>query len=206
MFNFIVKAARELWRNLTCTPDLVHVMLDLETLGTKPGCKILSIGAVVMTPQGLGREFYTAVKRESQNRYGLHEDADTVAWWAKQSPEARAAAFSNPSSVDISTALNAFRQFLLEVNLDPMSGERRQVAIWGNGAGFDQPILNGVAMALGYGPLWKFYNERCYRTLKNLYPEEEFTKPQLAHHSLEDAKAQAVHAVRILNRSEHGWR
>jgi DNA polymerase III epsilon subunit-like protein len=34
------------------------VMIDLETLGRRPGCAILSIGAVEFGPAGLGRELY----------------------------------------------------------------------------------------------------------------------------------------------------
>ena len=37
---------------------MIHVMCDLETLGRRPGCKLLSIGAVVFGPKGLGAEFY----------------------------------------------------------------------------------------------------------------------------------------------------
>ncbi len=85
------------------------------------------------------------------------------------------------------------------------NGDAMQIAIWGNGAGFDQPILSAVYRAVGVVQPWKFFNERCYRTLKNLYPGFPYTRPKLAHHALEDAKAQAVHAVAILNASEHGW-
>ena len=40
------------------------VMVDLETWGTKPGCAIISIGAVSFGPDGLGEEFYTALDRD----------------------------------------------------------------------------------------------------------------------------------------------
>jgi len=201
----VVSAVRAFWRELFCAPDVVHVMVDLETLGVAPGCKILSIGAVVMTPQGTGREFYCATKRDSQNRFGLRELPSTIEWWAKQPAAAREAVFSSKEAVAVEAALQRFSRWLVDVALDPMTGERRQVLVWGNGAGFDQPILSAVYAAVGFVTPWKSYNERCYRTLKNLYPEVKFVEPSIKHHALEDAKAQAEHAIRIINRSEHGW-
>lgn len=201
----VVQAVRAFWRELFFTPDAVHVMVDLEALGVTPGYKILSIGAVVMTPQGPAREFYCAAKRESQNRFGLRELPSTMEWWAKQSPAAREAAFSNKEAVVVEDALQRFSRWLVDVALDPMTGERRKVLVWGNGAGFDQPILSAVYTAVGYTTPWKYYNERCYRTLKSLYQEVKFIEPGVKHHAFEDAKAQAEHAIKILNRSEHGW-
>ncbi len=94
MFAKLKQAFRVFWRKfIGDQPPMLHVMLDIETLGTRAGCKVLSIGAVIMTPQGPGREFYTTVSRDSQNRYGLVEDRETVEWWARQSPQARAAVF-----------------------------------------------------------------------------------------------------------------
>lgn len=205
MLKPIVSAVRAFWRELFTAPDAVNVMVDLETLGVTPGYKILAIGAVVMTPQGTGREFYCSVKRESQNRFGLRELPSTMEWWAKQSPAAREAAFADKSALVVEDALQNFSRWLVDVALDPMTGERRKVLVWGNGAGLDQPILSAVYTAVGYNTPWKFYNERCYRTLKNLYPGVKFYEPDVKHHALEDAKAQAEHAIRMLNRSAHGW-
>ena len=42
-----------------------HCMVDLETLGKRAGCPILSIGAVFFDPveKQLGEEFYVVVNR-----------------------------------------------------------------------------------------------------------------------------------------------
>jgi hypothetical protein len=44
------------------------------------------------------------------------------------------------------------------------------VRIWGNGANFDNPLLACAFEAAGVRPCYKFFNERCYRTVKNQYP------------------------------------
>ena len=76
---------------------MTHVMLDLETLGTKPGCVIRSIGAVVFTLDGvLGAQFYANIDKQSCVDAGLTVDPATEAWWAGQSQEARDALLVNP--------------------------------------------------------------------------------------------------------------
>jgi len=68
-----------------------HVMIDLETLGRRAGCSILSIGAVAFDPKTkeLGAEFYVVVNRLSCFKLGLHEDPETVKWWEGQNAEAK---------------------------------------------------------------------------------------------------------------------
>ena len=67
------------------------VMLDLETFGTRPGCVIRSIGAIVFDPYSTqtGETFYCNVTREDQERLGLHVDPNTEAWWGRQTKDAR---------------------------------------------------------------------------------------------------------------------
>ena len=65
-----------------------HVMVDLETLGTLPGCAIMSVGAVFFDESGLGDEFCMVARQDNYTQAGLAIDADTASWWAQQSPEA----------------------------------------------------------------------------------------------------------------------
>ena len=67
---------------------MTRVMLDLETFGTAPGSVIKAIGAVVFSPDGLGKQFYRIVDaqscvRLSHRRNGAAEDNggnETVRW------------------------------------------------------------------------------------------------------------------------------
>ena len=72
--------------------------------------------------------------------------------------------------------------------------------IWGNGADFDNPILEAAYDLLKMPAPWKYNEGRCYRTLKSLFPTV-VAIPQAAnakHNALLDAKNQAEHASRIL--------
>jgi 3' exoribonuclease, RNase T-like len=177
---------------------MTHVMVDLETLGNKPGCKIMSIGAVVFGPSGLGAEFYMRIQRKSQGL--LIEDPDTMEWWSKQSPEARAEIFGDDEARDampLGFVLFEFNEFLERVSNKDAKGNF-DTHLWGNGADFDNAILQVALSAMDLEPSWKFWNNRCYRTLKGLYPGIKLNRAGTHHNALDDAKSQAEHAVRIL--------
>lgn len=165
-----------------------HVMIDLETLGTGSYAAILSIGAVVFDPdtQSLGREFYAVVDPQSCVDHGLRIDVSTVMWWMKQGDVARAAL--TVKGVPLPAALNGLAQWMPEAP-----------EVWGNGATFDNVILSNAYKAIGVAQPWKYYNDRCYRTLKNLFPNVPMpTFDGIAHRAIDDAKMQARHANLIL--------
>jgi inhibitor of KinA sporulation pathway (predicted exonuclease) len=74
-------------------------------------------------------------------------------------------------------------------------------------------ILNAAYHVSGSAAAWwKFYNNRCYRTLKNLPAAKGTTIDRgtgTHHNALDDAVSQAKHAVQILKRmddqAEKAW-
>lgn len=178
------------------------VMVDLETLGTVPGCSILSIGAVAFDEFDVLEEdgFYTAVSSKSCQEAGLHEDEETKKWWSNQSEAARkvlddAGRVGTPSLITALTALGHF--------IDKFNNAR----VWGNGADFDNPIIAVAARAVGLQPkkLWKPYNGRCYRTVKNQYPDIRMVRSVGTYHNaLDDSINQARHLQQIC--SQRGWK
>lgn len=178
-------------------PKMTDVMVDLETVGKRPGCALVSIGAVEFSPLTgeLGREFYQPVNIKSCKDVGLVEDEETVAWWKQQSPEAQKAyrdAKHASRSRPIVVALERLTGFL-----EPIG--KRSVRMWGCGAGFDQPILVAAYEATGMVVPWEFWNDGCHRTLKNLF-KGRVTEPLREgthHNALDDARHQAKHAVAI---------
>lgn len=166
------------------------VMVDLETLGTQAGCVVLSIGAVRFSAEGLGEEFYTVVSRQDSEACGLNTDPGTLKWWKDQSEAARTVLYK-ASSDDAPTLKEALQAFSRYVG----TGAR----IWGNGAGFDNPILAALYKTTKTRMPYKFWDERCYRTLKAMYPEVgEGVRGGVYHNALDDARHQAQHAVRCL--------
>lgn len=168
------------------------VMLDLETLGTRPGCAILSIGAVAfdVDADALGPEFYVVVNRKSCESKGLVVDPDTVAWWSRQSDEARKVlAEADTAPNGLGGALAMLTGYLGRFG-------KRDLRVWGNGSDFDQPILAACYAVVGYPLPWLFYNNRCHRTLRALAGlKADPPRHGVYHNALDDAKTQAMQAI-----------
>ena len=93
-----------------------NVMIDIETLGTRPGSIILSIGACAFDPADISSvgsdaryEFYENIDPEDCKSLGLTSDPSTVAWWAKQGPEA--VAMLQTDRQQLIDVLNRFRSW-----------------------------------------------------------------------------------------------
>lgn len=170
------------------------VMIDLETLGTVPGCVILSIGAVAFDPASgqLGEEFYCVVNTESCKAAGLHEDQDTVDWWQKQNEEAKEVLLhADEGGLTLEEGMSKLTKYLEGIGI-------KSVRIWGNGADFDNAILAACYKAVGQKTPWSPWNGRCYRTLKNLIKGPKLKREGTYHNALDDAKTQAKHAIQLL--------
>jgi hypothetical protein len=171
---------------------VLDVMLDLETMGRRPGCAIVSIGAVdfSLTEGRTGEPFYINVDLESCVEAGLTMDAGTVMWWMKQSEAARSAFTRNAYRLD--EALTQFSQYL------ERCGPLNDIRLWGNGPSFDNAILGYAFEAASMEQPWKFWNDRCFRTISGMFPSVEKRRRGGTHHNaLDDAIYQAEHLLHI---------
>jgi hypothetical protein len=162
-----------------------QVMLDLETLGHKPGSVIVAVGAVKFGDCQILETFYERVDAESCVAIGLKLDAATVLWWMKQSDAARKELLL--PAQPIGYVLGKFSAWL-------GSGE---VEVWGNGASFDNVLLADAYDRAGYPRPWKYFNDRCYRTVKAMHPKVPLLRSGTHHNALDDARTQATHLMQI---------
>lgn len=168
--------------------DLNNVMVDLETMGTRPGSVIVSIGAIEFDPNSarLGRTFYQTCSLKSAVLNGLFMDPDTVQWWLQQSDEARKEMFE--AKGDLKGTLVAFKHWL----------GHGEVRMWGCGSDFDNTLLAEAYHRVGESVPWKFWNNRCYRTMKSLFPNVRLEREGTHHNALDDAIHQAKHLQLIM--------
>jgi exodeoxyribonuclease VIII len=169
-------------------------MIDLETMGNGPRAAIIAIGAVEMDLSAglLGQTFYRVVDLESSVTAGLEVDSSTIIWWLKQGDEARAAISKNGGP--LIDALIDFTAWLQQC------GDRKDLCIWGNGATFDNVVLASAYKAVGLLLPWTYKGDRCYRTVRAMYPDivADHSEAGVAHHALADAVYQANHLIKIL--------
>jgi hypothetical protein len=185
-----------------------NVMIDLETMSTKPNAAILSIGAVVMNLDCLLIEdqFYQNIELSSCVEAGLHESVATRDWWAKpENREARDTLTKN--AVSLRYGLEAFQNWVFKDSSDDCyEWHVNSIRPWGNGASFDLVILESAYEAVGFQAPWKFYNHMCFRTMKNQYPlVPKPPRSGLKHNALDDAVTQAHHLFAILRANSTLW-
>jgi len=163
-----------------------HVMVDLETLDNCPTAVIVSIGAVFFDQTQVYRDlsFYEVVHIQSCIDLGLTLSGDTIAWWMKQSDQARAVFQQQGSHIGV--ALSRFKNWFCEYG---------GVQMWGNGASFDQPILANAYRKLNMETPQAFWNDRCYRTVVQGLPKRQ--QQGVFHNALDDAISQAEHLIQV---------
>ena len=166
-----------------------HVLIDLETLGTKADAVIISIGAVhfdLESDKMADEGFYSSVSVDSNFDYGRKVDESTLLWWLKQTPAAQVV-FHEPK-VHLETALNEL------IDWYP-----REATVWGNGPDFDVAMLEHAFAQCGLTPPWPYWGKHCLRTYRALPGAKKVPKiePAVAHHALHDAVAEAKHAQAI---------
>jgi exodeoxyribonuclease VIII len=174
-------------------------MIDLETWGARSGCAIGAIGAVFFDKGQLLEEFYVRVDLASCLEAGLKLDHSTVLWWMQQSDAARAQ-MCDPklSRQPLGAALGQLSDFLIMTCIADTKGPGEDnLRVWGNGASFDNPILVAAYEAAGMHAPWRFWNDRCYRTMKSQAPHVKMPRTGTHHNAIDDAKSQALHLMEI---------
>jgi hypothetical protein len=168
-----------------------HIMLDLETLGTRPSSIVVSIGATRFDPNSgaTGGRFYAVPNRIEQRMAKRTEENETLAWWARQEPEAQRVLVEDQEPV--TDALWRLARFI---------GPGVQ-GVWGNGAAFDNAILASLYQTFDLEVPWPFWIDRCFRTLKAIGKANDVKPPPFLgtpHNALDDALHQAAHLQRIV--------
>jgi len=162
------------------------IMLDLETMGQRKDAAIIAIGAVKFGDGKIYDEFYQIIDLQSSIDAGLSIDASTIMWWMKQSDAARNEFGRASASID--GVLQNFSDWI---------GDDSDPEIWGNGAAFDNVILANAYHKCGIKQPWKYWNDRCYRTIKAMVPKLTLERTGTHHNALDDAKHQALHLMKI---------
>ena len=184
------------------------IIIDIETLGTRPGCPVIEIGAcAVETNTGdilddLSIRVNPGIHFETVKATGLGKDpysdpesdfAKTCAWWMGDPERAEVlAAIMSPANelADLRTALACLRDWMLRRMPDP-----KRVRVWGNGPSFDIAILDRAYRDNGIECPWICWQERCVRTALDLAGYERgsipWTEPCPRHRALHDARHEA---------------
>jgi hypothetical protein len=162
-----------------------HILLDIEALGLRPGSAIIEIGAVEFIPETgfLGEQFEMLINPTPP----FTADLATLEWHRQKETWPRP--FGEDGEA-ISTALAMFNHWLSEL------GEIE--AFWAWGATYDFPLLTAAYDFAGCQPPWKYYQQRCARTIwQTAFGVDRKHEPR-PHRAIEDAVAGATDLIAAL--------
>ncbi|WP_071978122.1 exonuclease [Enterobacter kobei] len=184
-----------------------HLMVDIEAFGKKADSPVVSIGAVFFDPStgNTGSEFYKVISLESSMASGGVPDASTIIFWLKASPEARSELVMD-DAIPLDDALLQLNEFIAE---NAANGPD-SVQVWGNGATYDNVLLEASYDRVGIPCPWKFWNNRDVRTIVELgkavgcKPRYEIPFEGEPHKAISDALHQVKYVSAIWQRlTEH---
>jgi hypothetical protein len=164
------------------------MMIDLETLDTRPSTVILSIGAVAFSLEDEETfSFYKRLTWQGQFDAGRTVSEATLRWWLSQSDAARTSLIDG-EQVSLRAGLTSLREWFRHSDAE---------RVWAKGPSFDISILEHAYA--GETP-WRFYNARCVRTISDLVPRDfgDGIPKGEAHNALDDAMAQALFVRKAL--------
>jgi DNA polymerase III epsilon subunit-like protein len=185
-------------------------MIDIETMGGQDDAKIVAIGAIGFTQEGIVKdtEFYRTIPIDCETQRNRSMDPETVRWWTAQSDKARAELQPQEFDVTLLGALNDLGCYLEQHNVPT---RKKGHSIWVNGATFDFRILRHAFLSCGFSVPWHRKAECCMRALRLMGQQVQDVFPNYGtmkrnnstcertgrtpHNALHDAMTQAEYVV-----------
>lgn len=143
------------------------IVIDLETMGTKPGCIITEIGAVaieITKANSLAFSYAEVIDYASSKRAGFKADKKTMDWWAEQlgidayyNRKVYESHFVEKwrNTRSIKKSIGTFTD-LYEAVVEAAGGDKDQVLLVGNDIDFDKSILEHYYIATNTPIPWHY--------------------------------------------------
>ena len=162
---------------------MTSTMIDIETMGTKADCVVLTIGAVkfdINTQGSIEDTMYLHLNIDAQRALSRSVDCDTMTWWDTQDAAVRDEAFKLDGRMPLVDALTALSTFVEGAE-----------TVWSQGPTFDMIILENLYTQLNMTVPWRYSRVRDSRTLFAVLGDQRPTNRPLAHNALSDCIYQA---------------
>lgn len=170
---------------------MIHVMIDIETIGRSNAPVLLEIGAVKFNADEVLDRIQIGVDPEDCERYGLKCDASTFMYWMRDKMAEARKAQNELGRVDLFSALDGFAGWVRQ------TPEEQRGSAWGKGATFDNVKLKSAYDAVRLEYPFTYRQDECYRTIANRFPDIEYAQAGVAHSGVADAESQAIHLITI---------
>jgi hypothetical protein len=132
-----------------------HLMIDFETLDTKPTSVVLSLGIVMFNKYNILASNYFEFEIKGQMDNGRTMSADTIMWWLNQSTGRKFA----PPTEHYTTTLGKIIYWLDVI----VKSHGKFDNVWANDPDFDCAILeNLIPLSIPY----QYWQKRSVRTFR----------------------------------------
>lgn len=175
-----------------------RIMIDLETFGLSEDTIIATVGIVDIDT--LETLYYGPLNVIDQEQMGRKMNASTVLWWLEQDVSAQFELLERckeGAKTNNAVEAQAIGKILNEAS-----------EVWANGPDFDCRLIVNFIQTYDPNYFFKFWNQRCFRTMKNLYKStaEGATLEGGAHNAEIDARNQArvLRAIENMRGANHG--
>ncbi|QIG72751.1 exodeoxyribonuclease protein [Rhizobium phage RHph_Y65] len=172
-----------------------HIMLDFETLDTKPSAVVMSVGIVAFDPLANDtietlrndphRKLYLNLQFDDQIKNGRTISEDTIRWWFEDKLAEARSKLKSTDLVSTPLALTLIDNFILKHDIRYS---------WGNGSDFDNAIYDDLHRTFNRLNRIKYKNKRCARTIFGMtnkkYNPKDFNI--LEHDAIEDCYFQIL--------------
>ena len=187
----------------------MDLMLDLETLDTKPGATVLSIGAVLFDREtalccGNGM-FYMEVNIASQLPFHTTVSADTMDFWARTDPEWIEEVMSGAYQAKLKPIGEVLDALDAWIQSHYLKEDFNLGTVWAQGQDFDFPILAELYNRVRDGKMnletksfmpWPFWRHRDTRTVYDVAGYDPNTLKRTGKHH--NALADCHHQIKCL--------
>ncbi|QFR56617.1 exonuclease [Stenotrophomonas phage Mendera] len=193
--------------------DLVHVVVDLETLGLEQDAVVLSLGASTFRMDGSRPKFDKMISEGFYAKFDVKEQVktfkrtmtdSTIDWWKTQGAAAKKVLEATPFDHRMADGLIEFNAWLKKVGYN-----FQKSYIWSRGTYFDFPKIEHMyrqaEVECGYNG-WKIRDVRTYIDIltgvdNGKYEPEGGTPQQfVAHDALHDAAMDGYRMQEIFNK------
>lgn len=173
----------------------MHLMIDLETLGTNTDCVVTQIGFAVFELKANIVSLQGGYRPDPNEQIFENKRTitwDTFKWWMCQSNEARESMIINAEG----PMRDCLWRFLNDI--ETQFGWSNIEGVWSHGISFDIVIMEHLFRQYKIKCPWKYNTPRDTRTIFMLVPDMAMEKPLVAHNAMDDAVAQALNIQKAL--------
>ena len=168
-----------------------NLMMDTESMGTNPDAALVALGATFFDEHTgqIGDRFYRSIHLATSVNAGFKIEPAAVLFWLGQPDAARNAILFN--ALPMRDVMQEFSEWVLA------RCPQDQVLVWGCSPAFDCIKVEAHCKAVDVQVPWRYYNERCYRTIRERNRVVEEDERVGLHNAADDAIHQARHLIKI---------